>query len=183
MNVLLGITGGIAAYKACNIISGLKAREHEVQVVMTKAAQKFITPLTLATLSECPVMTTMWSDWDTSGHPTVEHIEIAKWTDVFVVAPAAANTIAKFAHGIADNLMSTVFLALPTDIPKLIFPALNTCMLESPATKKNIGTIADRSDCTVYDTEEKRLACGDVGKGALLHPRKIVEIINEKSKC
>lgn len=180
MKVLLGVTGGIAAYKACSIISGLKNLGYEVQVIMTKAAQKFITPLTFATLSERPVMTTMWSDW---GRPTVEHIEVAKWCDVFVVAPATANTIAKFANGIADNLLSTVFLALPSDIPKLIFPAMHFDMLDNEATKANIAKLGVYKNNTyIFKTEEKKLACGDVGYGALLHPRKIVGNINEAYK-
>jgi len=175
MKILMGITGGIAAYKACDVISGLKVTGHDVIVIMTDSAQKFVTPLTFATLSQNPVMTTMWSD-----NYEIDHIEAAKWCEVFVIVPATLNTISKFANGIADNLLSTVFAAIPKDTPKLIFPAMNKDMLLSPGMVRSTMILGkEHFGCFVYETVEKRLACGDVGKGGLMKPRDIVEQINK----
>lgn len=183
-NVILGVTGGIAAYKACDLISGLRSSEFDVRVIMTEHAKEFITPLTLATLSRHPVMESMWVERNGS----VEHIEVAKWADLFVVYPATANIIAKFANGIADDLLSTVYLALPKDdggrdlaIPPritevFIFPAMNTNMLMHPATNRNVSWLR-KDGCYVSDTRETELACGDVGKGALLKPKEALGII------
>lgn len=174
MKILLGVTGGIAAYKACDIITGLKATGHEVRVVMSESAQQFITPLTLGTISENPVMTSMWYEG-----PKVDHIEAAKWCDVIVVAPATLNSISKFAYGLADNLLSTIFSAIPVEKPRLIFPAMNTAMLESPGMKRACEILGGDPGCFIYETVNKRLACGDVGKGALMRPRDIVDHINK----
>jgi phosphopantothenoylcysteine synthetase/decarboxylase len=172
MNVLLGISGGIAAYKACDLITGLKANGHDVRVIMTKHAKEFITPMTVATLSTHPVMDNMWAE--IKGN--VEHIDTAKWTEVFIVYPATANIIAKFANGIADDLLSTVYLALPKTVQKFVFPAMNTNMLMHPATLRNIRRIVD-DGVFVADTRTSKLACGDVGKGAVLSPRDAVECV------
>lgn len=174
MNILLGISGGIAAYKACDLITGLKANKHDVRVIMTEHAKEFITPMTIATLSTHPVMDNMWAE--IKGN--VEHIDTAKWAEVFVVYPATANVIAKFAHGIADDLLSTVYLALPSSVIKIVFPAMNTNMLTHPASYRNRSSLG-HDGVHVTDTRESMLACGDVGKGAVLTPRESVEIINQ----
>lgn len=173
MNILLGVSGGIAAYKSCDLINGLKANGHDVRVIMTEHAKEFITPMTLATLSTHPVMDNMWAE--IKGN--VEHIDTAKWTEVFVVYPATANIIAKFANGIADDLLSTVYLALPESVIKVVFPAMNTRMYEHNATKRNIWTLLSKDNVNVSDTRESMLACGDIGKGAVLKPRDAIDLI------
>jgi phosphopantothenoylcysteine synthetase/decarboxylase len=172
MNVLLGISGSIAAYKACDIISGLKATGHDVQAIMTENSKRFITPLTIESLTGHPIVD-MWKSGD-----GVEHIEIAKWCDVFIVAPATANTIAKIANGIADDTLSTIALAVRGHKLKYIYPAMNTNMLNNRATEDNIKR-ASLLGYFIGETECKMLACGDMGKGGLLSPRKIVEEINK----
>jgi phosphopantothenoylcysteine synthetase/decarboxylase len=177
-NVILGISGGIAAYKACDVISGLRAKGYGIRVIMTEHAKEFIAPMTLSTLSRHPVMDNMWAERDGK----VEHIDIAKWGSVFVVYPATANIIAKFANGIADDLLSTVYLALPSDVTsdvtRIVFPACNTMMLEHPATQRNLEQLK-KDGVLVQDTRETELACGDVGKGGVLKPRDAIEIIDK----
>ena len=176
MKVLLGISGGIAAYKSADLLLGLQAKGHEVRVIMTDNAKRFIGPMTIATLSKHPVMNDMWAD-----RSNVEHIEISKWADAFIVYPATANIIAKFANGIADDTLSTVYLALPTRVRArtFVFPAMNTNMLEHPATKKNITTLI--AHCVnVSDTRETVLACGDKGFGGLLKPRDAIQWFHDK---
>lgn len=175
MNILLGVTGGIAAYKACDIISGLKATGHTVKVVATESALAFTSEHALAVLSESRVLKDEVF-WDRDGG--VAHIEITKWADVFVVAPATANIIAKFAHGLADDVLSTVNLAVPPGTPKFLFPAMNTVMLNNPAVQRNLQDL-DELGWFVSGTADGKLACGDIGNGKLLKPREIVGIINE----
>jgi len=175
MNILLGVTGGIAAYKACDIISGLKVTGHTVEVIATKDALKFIGEAALAALSEIEVLTDK-TLWDCEG--PIRHIEAAKWADVFVVAPATANIIAKFAHGLADDVLSTVNLAVPPETPKFLFPAMNTVMLNNPVVQRNLQDL-DELGWFVANTADGKLACGDIGSGKLLKPREIVGIINE----
>jgi len=175
MNVILGVTGGISAYKSADFIIGLQKTGHDVRVIMTDNAKQFITPLTLATLSKNPVMNDMWIE-----RPDVEHIDVGKWADAFLVYPATANTIAKFAHGIADDTLSTVYLALPNKVIKGIYPAMNTNMLNHRATKENVHTIFERDGVCSSNTREAMLACGDVGYGGLLSPREAVKWFNER---
>lgn len=172
MNVLIGITGGIAAYKACDLVSILRKKGFDVRIIMTHNAEQFITPLTLATLSRHPIMNNMWAE----RQGKVDHIDIGKWAHVFAVYPATANIIAKFANGIADDLLSTVYLALPRGVKKIIFPAANTNMLEHAATQRNIQRLAD-DNCFISKTRETELACGDVGKGALMKPSDAAELV------
>jgi len=173
MNIIVGITGGIACYKACDLITGLKAQGHDVRVIMTDSATKFITPLTLSTLSNHPVMNDMWVE----RNGLVEHIEVAKWSEIFVVYPATANIIAKFSCGIADDLLSTVYLALPKKTIKIVFPAMNTNMLEHFTTVRNIEMLKVHGTW-VAATIETKLACGDVGNGGVMKPRDAIEFIN-----
>ena len=174
MNILVAVTGGISAYKACDFIIGLQKNGHEVRVIMTDNAKEFITPMTLATLSKHPVMNDMWMERN-----DVEHIEIGKWADAFIVYPATANIIAKFANGIADDTLSTVYLGLPRRVQKFVYPAMNTNMLNHPATQRNILAIGD-DEVYVADTRMTLLACGDEGFGALLKPRDAVKWFLEK---
>ena len=159
--VLLGITGGIAAYKMAGVASALKKRGADVEVIMTRNATQFITPLTFETLTghKCMVDT-----FDRDFKFEVTHIELAKKADVILVAPATANVIAKMAHGIADDMLTTTVLA--ARCPKLVSPAMNTGMLENPITQDNIRTL-ERYGFTVIPSESGQLACHDVGKGRL----------------
>lgn len=172
-NILLGVTGGIAAYKAPGICSLLCKQGANVKVIMTQAAQKFVNKLTFQTMSHNLVYTDMFEE-----HPLdaeVEHIQLAKWADIFVIAPASANSIAKFANGIGDNLLSTTFLAARSKI--MIVPAMNTFMLNHPATQENLEKLRKRG-AEILGTQSDLLACNDVGSGKMLEPYEIVEEID-----
>jgi phosphopantothenoylcysteine synthetase/decarboxylase len=176
MNILLGVSGGISAYKAADFILGLqKSGNHNIRVIMTDNAKKFITPLTLATLSKNPVMCDMWED-----RTDIEHIEVGKWASAFIVYPATANIIAKFANGIADDTLSTAYLALPKRVQKFVCPAMNTNMLEHPATQENIVKLRLRDSVKTSPTRKTILACGDEGEGGLLKPRDAIKWFHEK---
>ena len=167
--VVLGVTGGIAAYKACEVVSRLRKNGVQVHVIMTKNACEFVQPLTLQTLSQNPVAL------DTFKSPQtweVEHIALAKKADVFLVAPATANIIAKMANGIADDMLSTTFLATKAKV--LIAPAMNTAMWQNAATQKNLNELMARGVHTI-GPEGGILACGDVGAGRMSEPEPIVE--------
>ena len=159
--VLLGVSGGIAAYKMANVASALRKLGADVEVIMTKNATQFITPLTFETLTghKCMVDT-----FDRDFKFEVTHISLAKKADVILVAPATANVIAKMAHGIADDMLTTVVLA--AKCPKLVSPAMNTGMLENPITQDNIATL-EKYGFTVIPSESGVLACKDVGSGRL----------------
>jgi len=166
--IVLGVTGGIAAYKACDIIGLLKKEGANVFVAVTKNATEFITPLTLETLSGNRVVTNTFSrDFEYN----TKHISLAQKADLFVIAPATANFIAKYTTGVADDFLSTTILA--TTVPVLIAPAMNNNMLQHPATQQNIATLQSRG---VYFIEGElgMLACGVVGKGRLAKPSDIV---------
>lgn len=175
MNVLLGVTGGIAAYKAADFILGLQKTGHEVRVIMTDNATRFITPLTLETLSKNKVMNSMWED-----RIEVEHVEVGKWADAFIVYPATANILAKFTIGMANDTLSTTYLALPKNVKKFIFPSMNTNMFQHGITKSNIEVLGRRDGVMIAPTRETMLACGDEGDGALLKPRDAVNYFNEE---
>jgi len=170
-NVVLGVTGGIAVYKACEIVSRLKKLGCNVDVIMTKNAQEFVTPLTFQTLAKSAVVT---DTFEPVKEFDVHHISLSKKADVFVVAPATANFLAKFANGIADDMLTTTILA--SKAPKLICPAMNTNMLEDPATVNNIKLLKERG-VDFVESETGLLACGDVGKGRMAEPEEIVNRI------
>lgn len=157
--IVLGVTGSIAAYKAADLASRLVKRGHAVHVVMTKDALEFITPLTLQVLSRQPVTTDLY-DEKQSWHPG--HIDLADRADLLVVAPATANVIAKFAHGIADDALGAIHLA--TLAPVLIAPAMNGKMWEHPATQENVAKLKERG-VSFIGPEEGLLACGYEGVG------------------
>jgi len=164
-NILIGITGGIAAYKIADLTSALTKRDHSIQIIMTENAKRFITPLTMATLSKRPVMDDA-AEWSPDGH--IKHIELSKWSEMFVIAPATATTLAKMAYGIADNLLTATYLALnKAEKRVLIFPAMNTNMWESTQNTDNLNIIAKRPLNKIVQPAEGMLACGDLGKGKL----------------
>lgn len=168
-NVLLGVSGGIACYKSCDIVSRLKKLGAGVDVVMTSHATEFVSPLTFETLSARRVVVDMF---DTDRQWEVEHISLAKKADICVIAPATANVIAKLADGIADDMLTTTCLALKC--PIIIAPAMNTNMYDSPTVRDNLKKLRRRG-VIVVDPVEGRLACGDSGKGKMAEPAKIID--------
>ena len=170
-HVVLGITGSIAAYKAAELVSRMRKKGFEVKVILTQNGSEFITPLTLETLSNNPVSCGMF---DKKLSYDVEHISLAKWADVFVVAPATANFIAKYAVGIADDMLTTTILA--ARCPVVIAPAMNTAMYEHITMQKNMATLKERG---VHFVEPGvgHLACGDSGKGRMEEPEKILAYV------
>lgn len=163
MNIVLGITGSIAAYKAADLASQLVKQGHEVHVVMTRAATEFIAPLTLQTLTRQPVIVSL-EDEKQSWKPG--HIELADQADLFVVAPATANVIGEFANGLAPDPLTSVYLALPRSTPVLIAPAMNGKMWMHPATQRNVAVL-QQDGCQFIDPATGDLACGYEGIGRL----------------
>lgn len=169
--IVVGVTGGIAAFKACSLVSHLVKQGHEVHVLMTQAATQFVTPLTFQTLAKTRVILDMFSvDYE----PDVHHISLAEKADVFVVAPATADFIAKAAHGIADDMLTTTFLAATCD--KWVVPAMNTHMFENPITQKNIQILKENG-IGVMEPASGMLACGDIGKGRMPEADEIIDAI------
>lgn len=170
-NVLLGVTGGIAAYKAAEILSRLKKEGINVDVIMTKHAQEFIAPLTFQSLSGNKTVVDMF---DNNFIPDIEHISLAKKADIILIAPATANIIAKLVYGLADDMLSTVALASKAKL--VIAPAMNTVMYEAEVTQKNIASLKERGAIFI-EPVEGLLACNDVGRGKMEDPEKIVEAV------
>jgi phosphopantothenoylcysteine synthetase/decarboxylase len=179
VNVLLGVTGGISAYKAADIISALRKFDYAVRVIMTERAKDFITPLTLATLSKNHIYDDK-GEW--APHGRIDHIELADWAHIFVVAPATANTIAKLAQGITDNLLTSTYLAFTgsTSVGKkfLLCPAMNTNMYENTVTQKNLKEM-ERTGHYFVPPVEGLLACGAYGLGKLAPTKIIIDKIRE----
>ena len=169
--IVLGVTGCIAVYKAVDLVSRLRKQGAEVRVVMTEHARQFVTPLTFKEISGNAVATSMWNS---NQEFNVEHIALANWADVFVVAPATANIIAKMAHGLADDLLSTTLLA--AQAPIIVCPAMNTGMYENALTQENI-TCLKKHGVTVMAPATGFLACGTSGAGRLPEPCEIVEFV------
>lgn len=170
MKVVLGITGSIAAYKAADLTSQLTKAGHQVHCVMTRTATEFITPLTLQVLSRHPVLVTL-EDEKNSWKPG--HIELADTADLFLVAPACADTLGQFANGLSPDPLSSIYLALPRTTPTLIAPAMNGKMWHHPATQRNLATL-QQDGCHVIDPAEGDLACGYQGTGRLAPVEDIV---------
>ena len=169
MNVILGVGGGIAAYKAAELARALMERNATVQVVMTRAAQEFVRPLTFAALTGRKVFADLF---ETEG--AIEHIRVAQESEVLVVAPATADLLAKFAHGLADDFLSTLYLAFTGTV--VLAPAMNTNMWLHPATKANLETLRARGHHFV-DPDEGPLACGMTGPGRLADPQRIAAYV------
>lgn len=166
--ILLGVCGGIAAYKAADLASKCIGQGWEVRVVMTPAATRFVGPLTFEGLVGHPVMTdALATGASPDGAGAIEHVAWAKWADVAIVAPLTASTLARLAVGLADDALTTVWMALPEGVPCLLCPAMNTAMWEHPVTVRNRRWIDELGRYTWVEPVSKRLACGDVGTGAL----------------
>ncbi|WP_462259364.1 phosphopantothenoylcysteine decarboxylase [Vagococcus teuberi] len=173
--VLLGVSASISAYKAADIISQLKKQNIDVEVIMTHNSTKIIPALTLQVLSKETVHTDVMYEHKPSD---INHIDVVKRADLFLVAPATANIIGKMASGIADDMLSTTALAVH-DIPKIIAPAMNTYMYTNPAMKRNL-TQLEEDGYQIIEPKESLLACGDYGKGALADVDMIVNTVKEQ---
>ena len=170
-NILLGVTGGIAAYKIANLASMLKKQKANVRVIMTKNACQFITPITFETLTAQKVYT---DTFDRDFEFKVDHIELGKWADVFLIAPATANVIGKLANGIADDMLTTTALAMRC--PLVVAPAMNTAMYENRAVKHNIMKLRTNG-MEIILPASGHLACGDTGAGKMPEPELLMEYI------
>ncbi|MFP4698300.1 MAG: bifunctional phosphopantothenoylcysteine decarboxylase/phosphopantothenate--cysteine ligase CoaBC [Eubacteriales bacterium] len=173
-NVVIGVSGGIAVYKICDLVSRLKKMKANVYVIMTKAATEFVSPLTFQSLSQNYVVVDMFKEpktWD------IEHISLAKRADLFVIAPATANIIGKIANGIADDMLTTTVMA--TKAPVVIAPAMNTNMYNNTIVQKNLKELKELG-YGIIDPDQGRLACGDIGVGKLANNDMIIELILKK---
>lgn len=171
-HILLGVTGGIAAYKAVDLAGKLISAGGEVKTVMTEAACRFVGPKSFEAVTQSPVFTTMWS---TSAEFNAGHIALADWAEVVVVAPATANIIAKLAHGICDDLLTTTLCACWAR-PTLVAPAMNSRMWENPAVQTNVETLTQRGVQWIGPASG-RLACGTEGIGRMAEPQDITDAI------
>ena len=175
MKIALGVTGGVAAYKAAELVRRLQQEKLDVQVVMTRAAQEFITPLTFAALTGQKVITDMFGADDSAPanvESAIEHIAVAQRIDLLLVAPATADILGKFAHGIAEDFLTTLYLA--TKAPVVVAPAMNVNMWEHPATQENLAALRERG-VHVVDPDEGYLACGMTGSGRLAATESIAQ--------
>jgi phosphopantothenoylcysteine decarboxylase/phosphopantothenate--cysteine ligase len=170
-HIVVGVSAGIAAYKTCDLVSRLIKQQAAVQVVMTPNATRFVGPMTFEALSGRPVFTELWS----AGVP-MSHIEMADRADLMAIAPATADVIAKMAHGIADDALTTTVLTV--ECPILVAPAMNTRMLQKPVTQQNLAILRDRG-VEVLASPEGMLACGTAGAGRMAEPPDIVEAIEK----
>ena len=175
MNIVLGVTGSISAYKAADITSKLSKAGHDVHIILTDGGSKFITPLALQTLSKNKIHTEFFEE----GNPKeVKHITLAENADILVIAPASANIIGKIAGGIADDLLSATVMAAATTTPVYLAPAMNTNMYENPIVQANIEKLTALG-YKFIEPKESLLACGVTGKGALADVDVIVDIIEK----
>ena len=169
--ILLGVSGGIAAYKSCELLRLLQKKGATVRVCMTDAATEFVAPLTFASLSKCPVYL---KNGAVEARP-FQHIDFPHWADLYLVVPATANVIGKFACGIADDPVSLCFMSCTC--PRVIAPAMNVAMYNSPAVKRNLEALRNFEGTTVLESPAGELACGEVGQGRLMEPAEIVEFL------
>src|SRR5271170_7752302 len=178
--VTVGVCGGIAAYKSVELVRLLQDAGYDPHVVMTKAAEEFVRPLTFETISGHKVITSLWGEdagvVSEGDDTSIEHIHAAQTTKLLIVAPATADMLAKFAHGLADDFLSTMFLA--TTAPVIVAPAMNVKMWEHPATKANVETLRARG-VKVIEPGSGYLACGMVGGGRLAEPAAIAAVVAE----
>jgi phosphopantothenoylcysteine decarboxylase/phosphopantothenate--cysteine ligase len=179
MRITLGVTGGVAAYKSAELVRRLQDEGHTVQVVMTRAAREFITPLTFAALSGQKVITDLFSNsdgGDANLESAIEHIAVAQRTDLLLVAPATADILAKFARGLADDFLSTLYLA--STAPVVVAPAMNVNMWQHPATQENIAALR-KCGVRIVEPGEGYLACGMTGAGRLADVEEISRVVCE----
>ena len=174
--ILLGVSGGIAVYKSCELLRLLQKKGAEVRVCMTDAATEFVAPLTFASLSKCPVYL---KNGAVEARP-FQHIDFPRWADLYLVVPATANVIGKFACGIADDPVSLCFMSCTC--PRVIAPAMNVAMYNSPAVKRNLEILRGFENTTVLESPAGELACGEVGQGRLMEPAEIVKWLETRDE-
>jgi phosphopantothenoylcysteine decarboxylase/phosphopantothenate--cysteine ligase len=184
MRILLGVTGGIAAYKACEFTSLAVKAGHEVRVAMTRNATRFVGPVTFEALSGAAVLLDTFDGAPLGAGPStsaIDHISWAKWPDVAVVAPCTASTLGRIACGLADDALTTVLLALPARVPVVIAPAMNTEMWNHPIVRRNLRWLGEAGRYRIVDPVSKRLACGDVGVGGMADPADLLNEVTQLS--
>ena len=174
--IIIGVTGGVAIYKICSLIRLFLKNEAEVRVVMSENATKLISPSTFQALTHFPVYTSMFNPVSPNG---LDHINLSEWGNVFILAPATANTISKIVNGIADNLLTTTVMALPEKTPLIIVPTMNVNMWKNIFVQENMKKIQKRKNCHIIEPETGVLASGKVGAGRMA---KIEKIFNEVKK-
>jgi len=174
-NIILGVTGSIAAYKAADIANTLTKKGFNVEVIMTRSAMEFVTPLTFQSLTKNKVYYDMFEEITPSE---IKHISLAKKADLCLIAPASANILGKLANGIADDMLSTVVMAM-CNVPVYICPAMNTNMYNNPIVQRNINTLS-QFGYHFIEPKEAVLACGDLGKGALADVDRIVSTVEAR---
>jgi phosphopantothenoylcysteine decarboxylase/phosphopantothenate--cysteine ligase len=174
MHIVLGVTGGIAAYKAPDVVRRLRDVGADVRVILTPNAARFVSPLSLAAVSDHGVIIEQWGD---SGHGGVDHIELARWADLLLIAPATANMLAKLAVGLADDALSTYAIAHRGTI--VVAPAMNTSMLQHPTVQMNLATLRERG-VIVLDPDSGILACGDEGSGRMPDPPVLADFVKQQ---
>lgn len=174
--ILVGASAGASIYKICSLIRLFKRNEAEVNLIMTENATKLVSTLLFQSLIGSPVYTSMFQP---VSQEKIEHLKLAQWADVFIIAPATANTIAKLANGIADNLLTTVFLALQEKTPVIIVPAMESNMWENVFLQENIKKLKKRKNLKILQPKEGLLASGKVGKGRMAEPEEIFKSVKE----
>lgn len=174
--ILLGVSGGIAVYKSCELLRLLQKKDAEVRVCMTDAATEFVAPLTFASLSKCPVYL---KNGAVEARP-FQHIDFPRWADLYLVVPATANVIGKFACGIADDPVSLCFMSCTC--PRVIAPAMNVAMYNSPAVKRNLEILRSFENTIVLESPAGELACGEIGQGRLMEPAEIVKYLETRDE-
>lgn len=170
--VLVGLGGGIACYKVCHVVSRLVQGGAAVRVLMTEAATRFVTPLTFQSLSGQPVVTSMWESAD---HHDSQHIGLARWCDLMIIAPATADLMARLATGLCDNVVTLCGTALPRATPLLLAPAMNEQMWENPITQRNLATLTEVLGCRTVGPESGWQACRTQGAGRMSEPEAILQ--------
>ncbi len=172
MNILLCVTGGIAAYKSCDLVSRARKAGCEIRVAMTANATRFVDPIGFQALSGQPVYTDVFQE---SAGGEINHIAWAQWADAVVVAPATANIIGKLAVGLADDAVSTMLMAVPAGVPIVVAPAMNTHMWLNPVVQRNLGWLSELGRYNLVGPVSKRLACGDEGPGGMADPADVLD--------
>lgn len=169
--ILLAASASVAVYKACDLASKLTQDGHAVRAILTRRAAELVNPQLFEAVTSEPAFV---DEFDAARRGAMDHIDLAKWGDLFLAAPATADLVARFAHGLADDLVTTVALALPVTTPKLVSPAMNPSMLAQPAVRRNLAQLS-ADGWQVIDPDSGPMACGDAGQGRLPEPAALVE--------